>query len=95
MQAMLETSERRRTECKKMVQIIPAKNLKPYRKSLENMPSRATEAKRKFYKQHSRFNWKKGNLKPYLGYSWPPDGNQEEIEEWRSIYNLTLNFENM
>ena len=35
MQAMVETSELRHAECIKMVQTIPAKNLKPYRKSLE------------------------------------------------------------
>ena len=41
MQAMVETSELRRAECIKMIQTIPAKFLKPYRKSLENMLSDA------------------------------------------------------
>ena len=76
-----------------MIQTIPAKYLKPYRKSLENMLSSGTEAKRKFYKHNRLFNLKKGNLKPYLGYSWLPDGNREEIEEWRSKYNLPIDIE--
>ena len=93
MQAMVETSELRRAESIRMIQTIPAKYLKPYRKSLENMLSSATEAKRKFYKHNSLFNFKKGNLKPYLGYSWLPDGNREETEEWRSKYNLPIDIE--
>ena len=93
MLAMVETSELRRAECITMIQTIPAKYLKPYRKSPENMLSSATEAKRKFYKHNSLFNLKKGNLKPYLGYSWLPDGNREEIEEWRSKYNLPIDIE--
>ena len=56
MQAMVETSELRRAECIKMIQTIPAKYLKPYRKSLENMLAGATEAKRKFYKHNSLLN---------------------------------------
>ena len=48
MEAMVETSELRLAECIKMIQTIPAKYLKPYRKSLENMLAGATEAKRKF-----------------------------------------------
>ena len=44
MQAMVETSELRRAECIRMIQTIPAKYLKPYRKSLENMLSSATQA---------------------------------------------------
>ena len=56
-QAMVETSELRRAECIKMFQTIPAKNLKPYRKSLGNMMAGATEAKRKFYKHNNLFNF--------------------------------------
>ena len=93
MQAMVETSELRRAECIRMIQTIPAKYLKPYRKSLEKMLSSATEAKQKFYKHNSLFTFKKGNLKPYRGYSWLPHGNREEIEEWRSKYNLAFDFE--
>ena len=48
MQAMVETYELRRAECIKKIQTIPAKYLKPYRKSLENMLSDATEAKENF-----------------------------------------------
>ena len=77
MQAMVETSELRRAECITMVRTIPAKDLKPYRKSLENLLAGATEAKRNFYKHNSLFNFKKGNLKPYLRYSWLPDGNRD------------------
>ena len=36
-----------------------------------------------FTKNHSLFNSKKGKLTPNLGYSWLPDGNREEIEQWR------------
>ena len=93
MQAMVETSELRRADCIKMIQTIPAKYLKPYRKSLENMLAGATEAKRKIYKQNSLLNFKKRNFKPYLGYAWLPDGNREEIEEWRSKYNLPIDIE--
>ena len=95
MQAMVETSELRRAKCIKMIQAIPAKYLKPYRKFLENMLSNATEAKRKFYRHNSLFNLKKGNLKPYLGYSWLPDGNREEVEEWRSKYTLPIDTEKL
>ena len=93
MQAMVETSEQRRAECIRMIQTIPAKYSKPYRKSVENMLSSATEAKRKFYKHNSLFNLKKGNLKSYLGYSWLPDRNREQIEDWRSKYNLPIDIE--
>ena len=68
MQTMVETSELRRAEFIKMIQTIPAKYLKPYRKTLENLLAGATEAKRKFYRHKSLFNFKKGNLKPYLGF---------------------------
>ena len=51
------------------------------------MLSVATEARRKFCKHHSLINLKKGNLKPFLGFSWLPDGSREEIEEWRSKSN--------
>ena len=61
MHAMVETSELRRAECVRMIQTIPAKYLKPYRKSPKNMLSSATEAKRKFYKHISLFHFKKGN----------------------------------
>ena len=67
-----------------MNQTDPANFLKPYQKSQELLLWGATEAKRKFYKHHSLFNLKKGNLKPFLGFSWLPDGSREEIEEWRS-----------
>ena len=93
MQAMVETSELRRAEGIKMIQTIPAKCLKPYQKSLENMLSNATEAKRKFYRHNSLFSLKEGNLKPYLGYAWLPDGNREEIEEWCSKYPLPIDIE--
>ena len=95
MQAMVETSELRRAECIKMIQSIPAKYLKSYRKSLENILSGATEAERKFYTHNSLFKLKKGNLKPYLGCSWLPDGNREKIEEWRSKYNLPIDIKNI
>ena len=78
-----------------MIQTIPVKYLKPYRKSPENMLSGATEAKRKIYKHHSLFSFKKGNLKPYLGYSWLPDGNREKIEERRSKNTLPFDIENI
>ena len=93
MQALVKTSELRRAECNKMIQTIPAKYLKPYRNSLENMLAGATEAKRKSYNYKSLFTFKKGNLKPYLGYSWLPDGNREEIEEWCSKSNLPIDIE--
>ena len=54
------------------------------------MISDATEEKRKFFKANSLFNLKKGNLKPYLGYSWLPDGNREEIENWREKFDIPI-----
>ena len=83
MQAVVETSALRRAECIEWIQAIHAEKLKPYRKSLEESPSGANEAKRKLYKNQSLFNSTKGKFKPNLGYSWLPDGNREEIEEWR------------
>ena len=84
MQSIVETFESRRAECITMMQMIPAKYINPYRKSLEEMISDATEAKRRFFKTNSLFNLNKGNLKPYLGYPWLPDGDREVIDTWRS-----------
>ena len=50
-----------------MLQTIPANYLKPYRNSLENMLSGATEAKRKVYNHHSLFNLKKKKFKAMFG----------------------------
>ena len=47
MQAMVETSELRPVECNKLIQTIPAKYLKPYQKSLENLLAGAPETKPK------------------------------------------------
>ena len=46
MQRMVETFELRRAECIRMMQNIPAKYINPYRKSLEDMISDSTEAKK-------------------------------------------------
>ena len=78
-----------------MIQTIQAKYLKPNRKSLENMLSGATEEKRKIYRHHSLFNFKKGKFKPHLGFSCLPDGKREKMEEWRSKYNLPIDIENI
>ena len=83
MQALVETSELRRAERIRMIQTIPAK----YSKTLSKMCCRVQP------KQNGNSTniivysiLKKGNLEPYLGYSWLQDGNREEIEEWRSKY---------
>ena len=60
---------------------MPAKCLKPYQKSLKKLLSGATQAKQKIYEHHSLFKLTKSNLKPYLGYTWLPDRNREDMEE--------------
>ena len=60
-----------------MIQTDPAIFLKPYQKSQELLLWGATEAKRKFYKYHSLFNLKKGNLNHF----WVFPGYPTEVEK--------------